>query len=396
MHPVVAALVILALITVGEIVSLKSKARIPMLLIVMLGLLILFQTNIVPESIIEASTFTVVGTVLQPAILVHMGTLIPISVMKKQYKAVLITAIGLVFSVATILLVMPLFFDYGTAVAGAGPLTGGLIAYLVTEEALQAAGLASLVAIPIIVLSIQGLVGMPLTSLLLHRYGLKIRRYMDEGNYQTAVTTEGNTGISKNVLEEEPEKKMLIPEKYLNSNFILLFMIFIGGAISVGLDSLTGINYSLYGLVIGIFGSYIGFYPKNVLERANGFTVAMVGLIVIVLSGLVGLSFSDILNILPAVAAIIVIGTLGLSIGGFIGSKIFKWDPLKGISVTLTAMYGFPGDYLISNEISRSIGRNKEEREKILNDILTPMLIGGFTSVTVGSVVIASLLVETL
>jgi len=389
MHPVVASLIILALISVGEIISLKSRERIPMLLIVMLGLLILFQTNIVPESIIEASTFTVVGAVLQPAILVHMGTLIPVSVMKKQYKAVLITALGLVFSVTTILIVVPLFFDYGTAVAGAGPITGGLIAYLVTEEALQAAGLTSLVAIPIIILSIQGLVGMPLTSLLLHRYGLKIRRHMDEGTYQAAATTEEN-GI------EESEKKMLIPEKYLNSNFILLFMIFIGGAISVGLDSLTGINYSLYGLVIGIFGSYIGFYPKNALERANGFTVAMVGLIVIVLSGLVGLSFSDILSIFPAVIAIIIIGTIGLSIGGYIGAKIFKWDPLKGISVALTAMYGFPGDYLISKEISRSIGRDKEESEKILNDILTPMLIGGFTSVTVGSVVIASLLVKTL
>ena len=81
---------------------------------------------------------------------------------------------------------------------------------------------------------------------------------------------------------------------------------------------------------------------------------------------------------------------------GFIGSKIFKWDPAKGISVTLTAMYGFPGDYLICQEVSRSIGRTVEEEEAILNEILPPMLIGGFTSVTVGSVIIASILVQTI
>ena len=70
-----------------------------------------------------------------------MGTLIPMKVMKSQYKAVLITLIGLMFSVAFILLIVSPFFGYDTGVAGAGPLTGGLIAYLVTAEALQKAGL---------------------------------------------------------------------------------------------------------------------------------------------------------------------------------------------------------------------------------------------------------------
>src|SRR5699024_2137175 len=243
--------------------------------------------------------------------------------------------------------------------------------------------------VPIVILAAQGLVGMPLTSLLLQRYGKKYRKNLyNDTNY--------SNNDNEEILGSESDKKLLIPQKYLDSNFILLFLIFIGGAIAVWLDNLTGINYSLFGLALGILGSYIGLYPRNVLEKANGFSIAILGLVVIVLGGMVGLSLNDIISVLPIVITIIIIGSVGLCLGGFIGSKIFKWDPLKGMSVALTALYGFPGDYLISHEVSRSLGRSDEEKEKILNNILAPMLIGGFTSVSVGSVIIASLLIKTI
>lgn len=390
MDPVIATLIILAIVTIGEVVSILSKAKIPTLLVILIIVLIAFQTNIIPEGIVEASTFTIVGAVLQPAILVHMGTLIPISVLKSQYKAVIISLIGIIFAVISVLLIVPFIFDYGVAVAGTGPLTGGLIAYLITEEGLQAAGLSSLIAIPVIILAAQGLVGMPLSSILLQKYGKKYRDNVYNGNDTS------NSTAAEEVLGSESDKKLLIPQKYLDSNFILLFMIFIGGALAVWLDSLTGINYSLFGLVIGILGSYIGFYPRNVLEKANGFSIAILGLIVIVLSGMIGLTWSMILSVLPAIITIVIIGSIGLCVGGFIGSKLVKWDPLKGIPISLTAMYGFPGDYLISHEVSRSVGRDDKEKEAILNHILAPMLIGGFTSVSFGSIVIASILIKTL
>ena len=398
MNPVVATLIVLGIITVGEIVSIHSRAKIPTLLVVMIGFFVLIKSGVLPSNIVEASTFAIVGAVLQPALLVHMGTLIPMKVMKSQYKAVLITLIGLMFSVAFILLIVTPFFGYDTGVAGAGPLTGGLIAYLVTAEALQKAGLAALVAIPVIVLTLQGLVGMPLTSILLRKHGLKVQSSI-AGNTMTAATSAAKEIPSAILSKNEPEevkKKKLIPERYQKSSFVLLFLVFIGGAIAVGLESITGISYSLFGLVIGIIGAYIGFYPTKVLEKANGFSIAMVGLIFIVVNSLVGISLADIVAVLPAVVTLIIVGTIGLIIGGFIGSKIFNWDPAKGISVTLTAMYGFPGDYLICQEVSRSIGKTPEEEEAILNEILPPMLIGGFTSVTVGSVIIASILVQTI
>jgi hypothetical protein len=87
---------------------------------------------------------------------------------------------------------------------------------------------------------------------------------------------------------------------------------------------------------------------------------------------------------------------VGLVLGGYLASKIFRWHPAKGIAVALTAMFGFPGDYLLCEEVSRSEGKTEEQRQLIWDEILTPMLVGGFTSVTTASVVIASILMSTL
>jgi hypothetical protein len=395
MNPVYATLIVLAVITVGEVISIVTKAKVPSLLVMMVGIFVLFKTGIVPSNLIQASTFAVIGAVLTPALLVHMGTLIPMKVMKSQYKAVLITLMGLACAVVLLLLIVPIFFDYRTAVAGAGPMTGGIIAYLLTADALKKAGFAALIVIPIIVLTLHSVVGMPLTSFLLRRHATKLRRTMDAGTFIAAdVATAGMVETSPTRVEVK--KRSLVPERFQQSSFILLFMVFIGSGLAITIQGLTGVSYSLWGLIIGIFGSYFGFYPQKVLEKANGFSIAMLGVVFTLLASLSTVTVKSIISVLPAVALIIVVGSIGLVLGGFVGSKIFKWDPYKGIAVALTAMYGFPGDFLISQEVSRSLGRTKEEEEKILGEILPPMLIGGFTSVTIGSVVIASILVKTL
>lgn len=417
MDPVVASMIVLAVIALGELVSIWTGAKAPALLITIVVLFVLLQTGVVPKNIIDASTFAVVGTVLQPALLVHMGTLIPVSVIKKQYKAVLIAVCGMLVSVLLLVLVVAPIFGYSSAVAGAGPLNGGLIAFIITSKALKAAGLASLVAIPLMVLVLQGLVGMPLTSNLLRRHAKNFRNSVDEremvrasasvstgiggsGSGSSEGSTDGDRPAATDpeavVSADGPSRFKLIPDKYLQSSMVLLFIIFVGGAIAVGLGSLTGISYSLWGLAIGIAGAYFGIYPPKALEKANGFTIAMVGLIFIVLASSTNVSLHQIVSLLPVVATIVIVGTVGLVIGGYIGSKIFKWDPFKGIPVALTALYGFPVDYLISHEVSRSIGRNDAERDAILGEVLAPMIIGGFTTVTAGSVVIASIMVKTL
>ncbi len=394
-EPVVAAMIIMALIAVGEIISIVTRARVSMFLVALIGYLLLIWIGIIPKSLIDDSKFIEVGVVLGTApIIIHMGTLIPLKTIRSQWKAVAISLMGIVVGAGLILLLIPPMYDYKTAVAGAGPLTGGVIAFLVTSEGLKEVGLTSLVAISALILSLQSLFGMPLSANLLRRYALKFRNAVDAGTYTASALEAGIENVTDT---EKVEKRNAtwIPKKY-QTNLILLFQLFIGGAIAVVLDQFTGIPYSLWALALGIGGRLIGFYPDRVMERANAFTVGMAGLVFLIIATMNDITFHMFISHLPETFLIMFVGILGIFIGGFIGSKLFKWDPLKGLPVALTATVGFPGDYLVCEEISRSVGRNKEEEEMILNEILTPMLIGGFTTVTIGSVVIASILIKTL
>ncbi len=244
---------------------------------------------------------------------------------------------------------------------------------------------------------------MPLTSNLLRRHAMKLRGTLETSTLIAATVALEDSPKKEDVKNEEKSLEKtnvkketgLIPEKF-QTNLVLLFLLFAGAALATTLGTLTGISYSLWALAIGMIGTFAGIFRNKLMERANAFSVGIAGLIIIVMNAMNDTTISMFLDYLPTVALIIIVGTAGLVVGGFIGAKLFKWDPFKGISIALTALYGFPGDYLISQEVSRSVGRNKEEEEAIFNEILSPMLIGGFTSVTVGSVIIATILMNTL
>jgi hypothetical protein len=383
-EPIVAALLIILLIAVGEVISIMSKARIPMLLIVFMGYFILLWTGIFPPELVANSGLGAFGAVMVAPVIVHMGTLIPLSVLKGQIKAVFIAVIGIVFAVILLMIVAVPIIGYPSVVAGAGPLTGGLISVVVTTEKLKELGLVSLIAIPALVVGLQSLIGMPLAGNLLSRYAKKHIATLDFAN---------GVEVKENAVEET--KKTWLPEKYQTS-VILLLQLFIGGAIAVGLGKLTGVNYSIWALLIGFIGSYVGFYQKNMMERANSFGISLMGIILVVVASANSVTFALFVEHLPSVIVILIVGAIGIIIGGYLASKWVKWDPLKGIPVALTAMFGFPGDYIICEEVSRSEGKNEQERKAILDEILTPMLVGGFTTVTAASIIIASILVQTL
>lgn len=386
-NPLIATTMIFALIAFGEWLSIVTRARIPMLLTVMVSFLILIWTGIFPEDILEKSTFPIIGAMLIGPAIVHMGTMIPFSLLRTQYKAVLIALGGVLVSGVAVLTIVPIFFDYETAVAGIGPITGGTIALLITSERLTELGMTSIIAIPALIAAFQGVLGMPLALNFLRRYAFVIQKEMDDGTFVPMMEEE----IKINTVEDEKKGSPL-----KESMMIKLFLVFIGGSLGVILGELTPIHYSLWCLGIGIGGLKVGIFEAKTLERANSFTLVLVGILFVVIGTMAGVTPQQVLYNLPAIITILLIGTTGISLGGYVVSKLVKWHPFKGMPVALTALIGFPGDYILCEEVSRSIARNKKEEKAIFNEILAPMLIGGFTTVTAVSVLVASILIETL
>ncbi|PIC65295.1 hypothetical protein CSV79_01340 [Sporosarcina sp. P13] len=386
-NPVIATTCIFALIALGEWLSIVSKARIPMLLTAMLGFLVLGWTGVFPKDILESAQFPALGAILIGPAILHMGTMIPFSLLKSQIKAVVISLGGVLFSGILILIIVPLVFDYPTAVAGIGPISGGIIALIVTSDKLTEIGLSSLVIIPALIVAFQGVLGMPLAMSFMRKYAVKIQKQMDAGTFIPM-----NQDTEQEVQVDTTKK--VSPIK--SSTTLQLFFVFLGAAIGVGLGTVTPIHYSLWCLAIGIVGLKLGLFPARALEKSNSFTITMIGIVFVVIGTMSGVTPAQVLSNLPSILLILILGTTGITIGGFLTSKLVKWDPYKGMPVALTALFGFPGDYILCEEVSRSIGRDEKEAKIIMDELLAPMLIGGFTTVTIASVLIAGILVQTL
>lgn len=390
MTPIFAATIILAFIALGELISLWSKARIPSLLIAMLGTFIAVQLKIIPNTIIDDSFFPQIYAILVAPLLFHMGSLIPLKTMLAQWRSVVISIAGMIVAVGVIAAVVGPIFGFQYVVAGAGPLAGGIVSTGLTTDGLKAANVDSaIVVLPALVLMLQSLPSMPLTNLLLRKFAIKLR---DSGNLEELARKQ------KKVEKDNGGGKKLVtlPDILVDNELFVLFLILVGGSLATLLAMPTHIPSSIIALVLGVASTAIGLTPERSMEKSNSFGIAMAGVVAIVMAPLVAASLSDVLAALIPVAVILAVGAVGIMIGGAIATKLLKWKTTLGMSVALTAMYGFPADYLLTNEVVRSVGRTDEEREALSEAMLPPMLVGGFTSVSAGSVVIASVLVSFL
>jgi hypothetical protein len=63
-------------------------------------------------------------------------------------------------------------------------------------------------------------------------------------------------------------------------------------------------------------------------------------------------------------------------------------------SVILTAFYGFPINVMLTGEATDAATEDPNARAAIRSHILPKMLVGGFTSVTIISVLVASVLIN--
>jgi hypothetical protein len=119
-------------------------------------------------------------------------------------------------------------------------------------------------------------------------------------------------------------------------------------------------------------------------------------LMLFIFDGLKQATPSMMLQILYPLVGTIVIGVVGMYIFSFIVGKWLKVSKEMAFAISLTALYGFPADYIITNEVVKSLTNDEKEKQVLLSNMLPPMLVGGFISVTIVSVILAGIFVKFL
>src|SRR5699024_5742285 len=132
----------------------------------------------------------------------------------------------------------------------------------------------------------------------------------------------------------------------------------------------------------------------QVMEKANGFGFAMLALLLFILDGLKNATPSMMLEIIYILIGCIVLGVIGMYIFSFIIGKLLKRSPNLALAVTLTSLYGFQADYIIKMEVINSLTPHHNERDVLTSHMLPPMLVGGFITVTIVSVILAGIFVQ--
>ena len=92
---------------------------------------------------------------------------------------------------------------------------------------------------------------------------------------------------------------------------------------------------------------------------------------------------------LVPVVFFLVLGVAGLVLGGVIMGRILKIDWKLAASSSLAAMYGYPLTEIIPRAVVGSYDLPADEEEQLLEQVMPPLIIAGFTTVTIASVALA-------
>ncbi|MED4551512.1 hypothetical protein ACU64V_14015 [Lysinibacillus capsici] len=395
MSQMLALTIVLAILYIGDIVATRTKAWIPSVFVCAVLFLIGYWTFFPKDIVSIAGIGPVVATMLMYLLITNMGTLLSLKELKNQWKAIVISLAGIVGIIAILFTIGALLFDLKTMIVAVPPLVGGVVAALVMSEGASAAGLEDLAVFAIVIYVIQGFAGYPITSIVLKREAKRLLKEHQQGNIQSVTQEEEDVEQSS----EQPKLFRKIPTKY-NTEYFKFFRLALVGLLAYGtstaLAPVVTVNALVLCLVFGVLASTFGFLERQPLQKANGFGFAIMGLMLFIFDGLKQASPEMLMRIIVPLVVSIVLAVIGMYIFSFIAGKVLKVSPNLAFAVSLTALYGFPADYILTNEVVKSSTADQKEREMLLSHMLPPMLVGGFISVTITSVILAGIFVNWL
>lgn len=390
MYNFMAAFVICGLvIIIGEIVSRLTRAWVPSVFVSAVILLLGYWTVIPKELVTDSKLIPFGATVGMFLLVTHMGTVISFKALLSQWKTVVLCVVGLAGMCAGAWFLGPIFMEKTLVIAGLPPLTGGIVAATMMQEAAQNAGLTTAAVFAISMYCIQGFAGYPLTAICLKRESQSLIEEYRAGKVANAsADLQAVADVTK--LPEDRRGIFTIPERW-NSPIVILAKLGFVAWLAMLVGSLTGVSAAIWALVLGVVANTLGFLDTNSLNKANSYQITVFALMMFIFDGLKDCTPEMLTQIAFPMLMLIVTGLFGMAVTGWLACKVLRISPWLGFSNCLTALYGFPFNAIITESLCEEVGKTKEEREFLMSRLFPSMIVGGFTTVTITSVVIAGI-----
>jgi hypothetical protein len=389
--------VVMLAYAIGDIVSNRTKAIFSMIFVTGAIFLFAFWCGL-PKDIFDASGLMPFAVISLPFILVHMGTLMKIRNLINEWKTVAIAFAGLAGLSAGLFYAAGPIIGRVMALTAAGPISGGIVATLIVREAAEAKGFADLAVFASLLLVIQNFVGLPIASFCLkHESARLLKAFRSDSTEQTGTAAE---------IDPEVPAFRVFPKmpKTLQTPFVLLFkgalVAYLAVWFSPVLSDLTGgyvnIHKLVLALVLGIIFYETGFLEHDIFTKANAEGYVTFFCLVPFWTGLTAATPEMVVALFKPVLLCFVIALAALSVTSLAMGPILGYSWFISMAISVTCLFGFPATFILSNEVCAAATEDEEERKYILSLILPKMLVSGFTTVTIGSVVMAGYLARAI
>jgi len=391
MDSMLAFTIIFIVLGVGDYVAYKTKAIISMIVFSSAVFLVGFWMGL-PKTIFVDSNLLPVASLMIGVMITHMGTIISIKELMRQWKTVVI-ALSAVAGIAIALIAIGIpVLGKTYAISAAPPIAGGLVASLLVSEAAKAKGLTDIALFSTLLLSLQFLFGYPIASICLKKEAKRISKLF-RGKQ---LSTNGDEATSE--LDHSVAKPKLIPElpKDLQTTAIILAKLGFVTFLSFQLAALTHnvVNKMIICLIAGVIFSELGFLEKDAMVKANTFGFIVNLALLLAYNNLSTASPQAVLSLLWPLLCSLMLGIIGIAVVTIIVGKFLGYSKEMAFAIGSTALFGFPGTYILSKEVSNAEGESEEEKKAILDAILPKMLVAGFVTVTIASVILAGIMLK--
>ncbi len=384
MQPIIAFTIIMLIWTVSDYISKKTKALLSSLFVASIIFLIGFKTNLFPEDLLPTSALLPLGQTVVGMIIVHLGTLISLDEFKRQWKTFLI-GVSAVIGISVLLFTIGrLFLDTNYVLSAIAAVSGGTISVIIVQEQALNAGLISVAVFPVLIAALQGLIGFPLTSVILRKEALRIRDGIRDGSITKKAALDP---------AESAEKQTILPEPF-QTTAGTLFVVGVVVIVSSFLSGLTNgwLNTFVIALLLGIALRATGVLKPNVLNGIDAYGLMMLAILLIIFGPLATTSFADLVELFVPLLIAFILGVLGIVLFAMLAGKFLGYSYPMAIAIGLTSLYGFPGTLILSQEAAKNIGETEDEVQIIEDEILPKMVVAGFSTVTITSVFITGIL----
>lgn len=383
--PLMCIAVIAFAFVVGEFLSSKTNGYVSSMVFACFIAMALFWSGAIPAETAAISTLTTtLGGCGTAFLLVNMGTSIDIESLLAEWKTVVVCCAGLIGLGILAFTIGNAVFGREYSLTAAPVVAGGLIAYQIVAEAATVAGRPRLAGYAALVLAFQSMVGMPVASFCLKKEltGLKAKGYFEEDASAKKAFKLPETNLFKT------------PSATSNTATMKFFKLAVVGVVSYLLSTyvFTFINVNIMYLLMGILFKKINFLQKNPLNEAGGYGYIMLCMYALTFNGFATVSLQDFLNMVIPVVGMLLLGVVGIAVLAVIVGKVVGYNPFVSIACGVTALFGYPATEIISKEVCASMTDfTEEEKAKALDYVMPKMIVGGFTTVTIASVVFAGI-----